>query len=154
MQLPILVAIISVTGALLGTITGGVIVTYGNVYLAQRREQLEFRTACRLIATELQIAQHIVNLALDNHRWWRPDEELTTEAWKQYKHVLAPQLSYEAWSDVWLAVRGVNHANLLAAAPRPQGSTAEILLPETENALRLLLKGLETGRVALMPHLL
>ena len=94
----------------MGTITGGVIVSYGNVYLAQRREQLEFRTACRLIATELQVAQNTLKLALKNKHWWRPDEELTTEAWKQYKNVLAPHLSYGAWSDLWLAIRNINQA--------------------------------------------
>jgi hypothetical protein len=62
MELPILVAIISVFGTLLGTITGGVIVSYGNLHLARRKEQLEFRTACRLIATELQIAQHTAKI--------------------------------------------------------------------------------------------
>jgi hypothetical protein len=152
MQLPVLVAIISVVGTLLGTITGGVIVSYGNIYLVQRREQLEFKMASRLIFRELEIAQSVVKVALDNHRWWRPDEELTTDAWKQYKHLLAPQLSYRAWCDVWLGVRDLNDANLLAAAPR--GSAAEVLLPATENTLRILSKGIEIGRVALLPHLL
>jgi len=50
MDLPILVAIISVAGTLLGTVVGGCIVTGGNYLLARRREKLEFRTACRLIA--------------------------------------------------------------------------------------------------------
>jgi hypothetical protein len=154
MELPILVAIISVGGTLLGTITGGVIVSYGNWYLARRKEKLEFRTACRLISTELQMAQLTVKFALDKHIWWRPDEELTTKAWEDYKHLLAPHLSYDAWSSVWLAASSLDGANVLAAAPRPQGTTADVLLTPTENALRLLLTRFEEGRVALMPHLL
>jgi hypothetical protein len=153
MELPILVAIISVTGSLLGTVTGGVIVIYGNISLARRKEKLEFRTACRLIATELQIAQNIVGIALNNHRWWRPDQELATDAWETYKHLLAPHLSYEAWSDVWLAADSLDDANVLAAAPRPQSSAVNVLLPETENALTILMTSFERGRVALMPHL-
>jgi hypothetical protein len=154
MDVPIFVAIITGSATLLGTITGGVIVGYGNVYLAKRREKLEFRTACRLVAAELQIAHQTVKFALDAHRWWRPDEELTMDAWKQYKNVLAPHLSYEAWSDVWLAVGNLSKANLLAAAPRPQNASADVLLPETENALTILLASFETGRAALRPHLL
>jgi hypothetical protein len=154
MELPILVAIISVFGSLLGTIMGGVIVIFGNITLAKRKEKLEFRSACRLIATELQIAELTIKLALKNHCWWRSDEKLATDAWERYKHILAPQLSYDAWSDVWLGVRGVNDAIALAAAPRPQGSKADALLPETETALNILLKGFETGRVALMPYAL
>ena len=60
MELPILVAVISVSGSLAGTITGGVIVSYGNWYLARRKEKLEFKTACRLISTELQSARRTV----------------------------------------------------------------------------------------------
>ena len=52
-DIPILVAIISVSGTLLGTVAGGTIAISGNVYLARRRERLEFRTACRLVAAEL-----------------------------------------------------------------------------------------------------
>jgi hypothetical protein len=152
MELPILVAIISVSGSLLGTVMGGVIVIYGNITLAKKKEKLEFRTACRLIATELQIAELTLGLALKNHCWWRSDEKLATDAWEQYRHILAPQISYDAWSDVWLAVRGVNDARALAAAPRPQGSKADVLLPETENALNILVKGFERARIALMPH--
>ena len=153
MDLPILVAIISVGGTLLGTVTGGVIVSYGNLYLARRREQLEFRTACRLITAELQVAHHTVKFALDTKRWWRPDEELLMDAWKQYKNVLAPHLSYDVWSDVWLAAGNLNKANLLAAAPRPSDRTEESFLKATETALTILMTSFERGRIGLMPHL-
>jgi hypothetical protein len=154
MDVPILVAIISVVGSLLGTVVGGSIVAGGNYFLAQRQENLQFRTACRLVAAELQDAQLTVNYALEKKLWWRPDEELTTEAWEQYKNVLAPHLPYDALVDVRLAVRAVHHASLLAAAPRPHDKTEEIFLEENANALTLFLKDIEKGRIGLMPYLL
>ena len=142
MELPILVAIVSVSGSLLGTVMGGIIVIFGNITLTKRKEKLEFRSACRLIATELQIAGLTVKLALNKHCWWRSDEKLATDAWEQYKHILAPQLSYDAWSDVWLAVRGVNDARVLAAAPRPQGSKADALFARNGNRAHHLVEGI------------
>lgn len=153
MDVPVLVAIISVSGTLLGTVVGGSIVTWGNYFLARRRERLEFRTACRLISVELQTNHHTVEFALGQKRWWRSDEELRTEAWKQFQNVVAPHLPYDAWQDLLLAVRAGNHVNLLAGAPRPPDKPEEIFLEETVSALTLLLKDIETGRVGLRPYL-
>jgi hypothetical protein len=154
MQLPVLVAIISVIGSLFGTITGGAIVVWGNRTLAVRKERLELRTACLLIATELHAAQLTVQFALDNHQWWRPDDDIKSEAWEKYKHVLASHLSYGVWSDVWLAACNLDKVNVLAAAPRPQGNAANLLLPETEHALGIILTSFQNGRAVLVPHLL
>jgi hypothetical protein len=153
MDVPILVAIISVSGTLLGTVVGGSIVTWGNYYLARRRERLEFRTASRLISAELQANHYTVEYALGRKLWWRSDEELRTEAWKQFQNVLAPHLPYDDWQDLILAVRAVNHVNRLACAPRPANKPDEIFLEETVSALTLLLKDIETGRVGLRPYL-
>ena len=49
MQLPVLVAVISVCGTLLGTVIGGSVVTVGNYLLDRRRERLELKTGCPLI---------------------------------------------------------------------------------------------------------
>src|SRR5271166_340058 len=146
MDVPILVAIISVSGTLLETVVGGSIVTWGNYFLARRRERLEFTTACRLISADLQANHHTVEFALRQKCWWRSDEELRTEASKQFQNVLAPHLTYDAWQDLLLAVRAVNNVNLLAGAPRPSGKPDEIVLEETVSALTLLLKQVETGR--------
>jgi hypothetical protein len=153
MDVPILVAVISVIGSLSGTIVGGCIVTGGTYFLARRREKVELRTARRLIAAELQDANHTVKFAIESKRWWHSHETLSTEAWKQYKSILAPNLSYDAWSDVRIAVGGINHANALAAAPRPTGETEDVLLVETIKALTLISDHIETSRVKLMPHL-
>jgi hypothetical protein len=153
MEVPILVAIISVSGTLLGTVVGGSMVTWGNYFLARRRERLEFRTACRLISAELQANGHTAGFALGQKRWWRSDEELGAEAWKQFQNVLAPHLPYDAWQDLLLAVRAVNHVNRLAGAPRPPDKPDEIFLEETVTALTLFLKDIETGHVSLRPYL-
>jgi hypothetical protein len=60
---------------------------------------------------------------------------------------------YEAWDDLWLTAREINHVNLLAAAPRPTGREQEFYLPETVHALTVLLQGIKRGRIALMPYL-
>ena len=153
MDVPILVAVISVSGTQLGTVVGGGIVTWGNYFLARRRERLEFTTACRLISVELQTNHLTVEFALGQKRWWRSDEELRTEAWKQFQNVVTPHLPYDAWQDLLLAVRAGNHVNLLAGAPRPPDKPDEIFLEETVSALTLLLKDIETGRVGLRPYL-
>jgi hypothetical protein len=153
MELPILVAIISVGGSLLGTIVGGSIVTGGNYLLARRREKVELKTACRLISTELQDANLTLKFALESKRWWHSHETISTEAWKQYKNILAPSLSYDDWVNVWMAEGYINHANALAAAPRPSGVMEDILLDPTITALTSIMKSIEAGRVRLIPWL-
>ena len=154
MNVPILVAIISVGGTLLGTVVGGTGVLCGNLYLARRRERLEFRAACRLVAAELQDNSLIVEFGLEKRHWWRSDETLTTEEWKQYKSVLAAGLPYDALADVKFAVRAVDNASILAAAARPLDKPDEIFLEPTMEALTLLMKNMKKGRVGLMPYLL
>ena len=53
MDVPILTAVIGVTGTLMGTIVGGCLTMFTNALLQKRREQAEFRIGCRLIAGEL-----------------------------------------------------------------------------------------------------
>jgi hypothetical protein len=122
--------------------------------LNQSAHPLEFKTACRLVAAELQDNSLIVGFALENRRWWRSDEELTTEEWKQYKSVLASHLSYDALDDVRITVKAINNASLLAAEPRPPDKPDEIFLEPTVEALTLLLKHMKEGRASLMPYLL
>lgn len=106
-----------------------------------------------MVSAELHAAHQTITFALQEKRWWRPDEELSTEAWKQYKHLLAPHLSYDAWTDLWPAALNLTNANVLAAAPRPSDKPDEIFLKETETALTRLLDSFERGRTALIPYL-
>ena len=166
MDVPILVAIISVSGTLLGTVVGGSIVTWGNYFLARRRKRLEFTTACRLISAGLQANYHTVEFALGQKHWWRSDEvgvkrpalldllpdELGTEAWQQFQNILTPHLPYDAWQDLLLAVRAVNHVNRIAGAPRPPDRPYE-MSEETVTALTSFMKDIDRGRNSLRRYL-
>jgi hypothetical protein len=157
MNVPILVAII----AFVGTIVGGTIVTAGNYFLARMREQTEaaraaeiqageLKMAARLIASELQQDYLTVEYYVKERRWWRPDEELSTEAWKGYKHLLAPHLPYDAWDNVAHAVINANQANALFSLSRPDN----IFLEGTVTTLTLLAQNMRKGHVGLMPYVL
>jgi hypothetical protein len=150
MEIPILVAIISVAGSLLGTVVGGSIVVLGNYFLVWRRERSEFRTACRLVEAELQEASVTVKYAIDKKTLWRPDEEPSTDAWKQHKHVLAQHLSLDDWDDVREAVYGVTGVNVIAVAYRSDDKTE--VLDEAAAAFALMLKQIQKGRFRLFTH--
>jgi hypothetical protein len=154
MDVHILVAIIGAAAALTGTVVGGSLVTAGNYLLARRREWLEFKTACRLIASELQQNYLTLEYYLDKKRWWRPDEELSTKAWKEYKHLLAPHLPYDDWDNVASAVINANQANVMSSFPRPPNNPNDFSLQETVPALTLFAQNMRKGRVGLMPYLL
>jgi hypothetical protein len=70
MDVPVLTAIISVGGTLLGTIVGGCLTTFTNFLLQKRRERAEFRTACRLIYSELAENEGLISDSLATKRWW------------------------------------------------------------------------------------
>src|SRR5271165_2727841 len=92
MDVPILTAVISVSGALAGTMVGGCLTMYSNFFLNRRREQLEFRIGCRLIAGELEQSVAIMKVSLRSKSWWRLELEPGTKAWEEYQHVLASHL--------------------------------------------------------------
>jgi hypothetical protein len=94
-----------------------------------------------------------VGYALRHKCWWRSDEELRTEAWKQFQNVLAPNLPYAAWQDLLMAVLAVNQVNGLAGVPRPGDKLDEFFLESTVTALTLYLKEIETARDSLEPYL-
>ncbi len=161
MELPILVAIISVGGSLAGAIIGGAIVTLGNYCLAQRQQQAddnkeariradERRKACRLVEDELSCVWAEVVLCLKDKRWWY--EEFTTESWEQSKGVIA-DLPFDAWSAATLAVSAVHKLRYLAALPRPTQNPEVV----PEPALKAILtnrNAIDAGRLALQPYCL
>src|ERR1700736_3367126 len=101
MDVPILTAVIGVSGTLMGTIVGGCLSMVTNFLLNKRRERAEFRIGCRLIAGVLDDNSDSIRIMLEKKRAWQSADllELTTEAWKEHRHVLASYLSYEAWRD-------------------------------------------------------
>jgi hypothetical protein len=118
MDVPILTAVISVSGALLGTIVGGCLTMYSNFFLNRRREQADGRIGCRLIAGELELNVILVGGVLKHKRWWVTEYDLMTEAWEEHRHVLASRLSDENWRDVLLAARAIHHGRLIWAQAR------------------------------------
>jgi hypothetical protein len=157
MEVPILVGIMS----LAGTIIGGSIVTGGNYYLARMRQQAEdnkeaitrageLRKACRLIDSELVVVTSEVEVCLRDKRWWPFDEKFTSEAWQQYKSVLAG-LPYPAWGAALLAANAVHDLRRLAAAPRPT-EEPEVVGEATVKTIIVLQDRIEAGRRALLPY--
>jgi hypothetical protein len=119
MDVPILTAVISVTGTLLGAIVGGCLTMYSNFFLNKRRERAELRTGCRLIAVELEEKGAFVSSMLDRKRWSQIDlGQLSTEAWEEHRHVLASYLSAEEWDVVRNAVRAGRYGLIIAATAR------------------------------------
>jgi hypothetical protein len=152
MDVPILTAVISVSGALVGTIVGGCLTMYSNFFLNKRREQAEFRIACRLTASELEENEGLVRSCVEAKIWWLLESEPGTKAWEQHQHVLASYLSYEAWTDVWAAIRGAHFAHNLAVAAdkvkvRTIGDERHV------SALTSYAAQLQKGRVSLEPYL-
>ena len=118
MDLPVLTAVISVSGTLLGAIVGGCLTMYSNFFLNRRREQADFRIGCRLIAGELELNAVFVGAVIKYKHWWVADTDLTTEAWEEHRHALASHLSDENWRDVLSAGQAVHHGQLIWAQAR------------------------------------
>jgi hypothetical protein len=152
MDVPILTAVISVSGALLGTIVGGCLTMYSNFFLNRRRERAEFRIGCRLIAGELWESEGLLNASLEAKRWWPSEIEPGTKAWEDHRHVLAAYLSYEAWQYVLRAVRVIHMAHHLSTAAQKKTPLATIdddIAPK----LAVYLEGIREGRASLQPYL-
>jgi hypothetical protein len=110
----------------------------------------ELKMAARLIASELQQNYLTVEYYVKESRWWRPDEELSTEAWKEYKHLLAPHLPYDDWDNVAHAVINANQANGMFSRSRPDN-----IFPEgTVTTLTRLAQNMRKGYSGLTPYLL
>jgi hypothetical protein len=159
------VTILGAILAFLGTIIGGTIVTGGNYFLTRMRERTEaaraaeiqageLKMAARLIASELQQNFLTVEFALKQERWWHPHEELSTETWKQYKHLLASKLAHDTWSDLVFATTQVNQAIALCAALRPPNQPDAMYFKENIPAITILVESMKKGYVGLTPYLL
>jgi hypothetical protein len=126
MDVPILTAVIGVTGTLMGTIVGGCLTTFTNILVQKRRERAEFRIGCRLVDGELGENHAVVIMLLEHRRWCLPDLlEPGTEAWEKHQHVLASYLPSDAWRDLQQAVRVVHRVRYLWTTAR-ESNTEEI----------------------------
>jgi hypothetical protein len=152
MDLPILTAVISESGTLLGAIVGGCLTMYSNFFLNRRRERAEFRIGCRLIYGELGENHTLVSTLLKNRHWWVSDLlDPGTESWKDHRHVLASYLPSEVWRDVQWAVQAVRQGRFLWTTASAHNTE------EIDDAGARLLTGIAAqiakGRTSLQPYL-
>jgi hypothetical protein len=151
MDVPILTAVIGVSGTLMGTIVGGCLTMFTNFLLNKRREQAEVRMGCRLIAGELWENEGFIGSWLQGKRWWPSELEPGTKAWEEHQHILASHLPNEAWRDVRSAIRAVYFARGLSVTAH---ATNEKII---DDALAPLLAGyvedLKKGQASLQSYL-
>lgn len=130
---------------LVGVIVGGTITGGSTYFFERRRERRELKRASRLLDEELLIAETAATMCVEQRKWWpREDVELTTEAWREYRGVIALELSYAAWRAVSLAFMAVGH---LATAGRENGDLNDRVV----ESLRPMLRDIKAGRSALAP---
>jgi hypothetical protein len=151
MDVPILVAIISVTGTLLGTIVGGTLTTFGNFLLSRRRERLEFKTACRLVAGELDLSATLLSGPIATHYTWAPDNDLSLKAWEKYESVIASTIGFDAWTLVQDAVGAVHKVNFIMSRHRGKNETG-IIGDDAVDLLGRWQGEMEQGSSALRPY--
>lgn len=113
------IGIISAISGLVGVIVGGIITAVSNYLLYQNREKterkrdrrncvIEIKRASRLIDADLLRAQAAANICVEKRHWWSADAPpLTVEGWQQYRSIIAPELSNNAWLAVCIAVEAV-----------------------------------------------
>jgi hypothetical protein len=117
------VGIISAISGLVGVIVGGIITAVSNYLLYQKREKterkrdrhnrvIEIKRASRLIDADLSWAQAAANICVEKKHWWSAvAPPLSVEGWQQYRGIIAPELSSNAWRAVSVAVEAVHHLN-------------------------------------------
>jgi hypothetical protein len=81
-------------GVLIGATLGGII----DYRLARRREQSEGRAGARLVQDDLKKCTTTLTWIRRQQAWYAP-YGLPTEAWTQYRGVLASVLDRSSWSD-------------------------------------------------------
>jgi hypothetical protein len=143
----------------IGVIIGAFIVA-GTNYLIQwrheradnRRESrnrtIELKRGARLIDADLSRAQAAANICVEKRQWWSADiPPLTTEGWQQYRGIIAPELSNNAWVTVRVAVEAVDN---LKTARSIGIETGIIIIPDNiANQIVPMLNDISTGRAAL-----
>lgn len=159
--LSILPAIFGLIGTLVGAGISGLI-TY---LVAVRRERIdrerESRTraaevmrGARLIEGDLGHAAVGLGHALDSNRWWDVElQPLPTGAWEQYCGVIAPEVSYDDWISIWVAVQAIYYLKTFERLTRGLPENKDIRAPIiTEGAREVITRALteiKQGRLAL-----
>jgi hypothetical protein len=151
MDVPILTAIIGVSGTLMGASVGGCLTPFTNFLLQKRREQAELRIGCRLIEGELQESEHVISIMLEFKRWWPSEVEPKIKAWEEHRHVLASYLSYETWDDVQRAIFAVHNTNQRSA--HAHAAKQETMHDGDTLWVAGCVEYIQKGRTGLLPYL-
>jgi hypothetical protein len=125
---------------------------YSNFFLNKRREQAEFRMACRLIEGELSDYEFLIRTSVETGTWWPSEAEQGTTAWEQHQHVLASYLPFEAFTDVWEAIRTVRLTVSFAQAARLYYKTGNVD-DSQRGRLAEYAERIRKGQASLQPYL-
>jgi hypothetical protein len=142
-----------------GVIVGAVIVSGSNYLIASSHERavtkrendnraIEVKRGSRLIDADLSRAQAAGNICVKQKHWWSADvSPLTVEGWQQYRGIIAPVLSYNAWVAVRDAVEAVDNLKTARSIGIEAGQTT---IPDsTVEQIVPMLNDINDGRAAL-----
>jgi hypothetical protein len=102
--------------------------------------------ASKLICTELLRARAAAKICVEEKHWWSVDLQPTTEAWQNYRPVIARELSITGWSAV---VSGFEALENLVKEASQVGEIGGTLTEETAARIVPLLHEIELGCIAL-----
>jgi uncharacterized protein (DUF2062 family) len=139
---------------LIGAVVGGTLSLLGTVLVERqrnkaadkaehRRRQLEGRLAARLIAAELEDAQTVLRVALQNPYSWPPNADFQFQmgAWSAHSAALADAVPDSQWELVAGPYFSYRYANLLGDVKK---SAAETMLDATGQAISALKEWIES----------
>jgi hypothetical protein len=147
MDVPVLTAVIGVSGV----IVGGCLTMFTNFLLQKRRERAEFRIGCRLIDGDLGESEGVISCSLKIKRWWPSEVEPGMKAWEEHRHVLASYLSYETWTAVQQAIMTAHLANRRSA--HAHATKQETMDDEDTQWLTGCIEDIQEGQTGLLPYL-
>ncbi len=117
--------------------------------ITSRDRAIELKRAARLISAELLRFQVAAGNFVETKDWYSV-AELTTEAWKNHRDIIAPGLSDSDWSAVLIAVQAAE--NLLTLKGMVPGNQTVDISEGTSEVILRILRDIEAGRSSLAPY--
>ena len=149
----IVTGLIGLTGAIIGAAISGV-VTYGAAVRREkadraeekRKTDMEVKRAARLIHADLLSGMALIGATMNQGAFNLPP--LSTESWKTYSHILAPELSDDEWFKVFNAANAMEHL-ILTGKTAIDSNLAHLPLGSASDSLKPLLDEIKDGLFAL-----
>lgn len=148
-------ALFGFVGVILGALIAG-----GSQYVLDRRREratiareqrtaaIEIMRAARMIDLDLSAGETAAYICIEKRHWWTEAEALTTEYWRLYCSVIAPNLSWSDWTAIRVGAAAVNH--LAGARERYIAAGLTGVLTDADIAdLRPMQRDIVRGRTAL-----